>query len=154
VLTVDTIPLFQLPIVDFQLPIWTLGETFSQSTIGNRQLEISLGLFMIRMFAATATKLPKPEPIRRGLLILCRYVVAALAVVTLKNNIIARHIVISDFQLPIGQLRLRPPCFKLAIGNRKSTLFPIPQPHLSCRRPLSGHLLESRIVTPSPSRSA
>jgi hypothetical protein len=46
---------------------------------------------MISVFAATATKLTKLKPIRRGLLILGRYVVAAFAINTLKNNIIARH---------------------------------------------------------------
>jgi hypothetical protein len=50
-----------------------------------------LGLFMISVFAATATELAELKPIRRGLFILGRYVVAALALVTLKNNIIAWH---------------------------------------------------------------
>ena len=55
-----------------------------------------LGLFMISVFAATATELTKLKPIRRGLLILGRYVVAALACTTLKNNIIAWH----NFKIP------------------------------------------------------
>jgi hypothetical protein len=59
-----------------------------------------LGLFMISVFAATATELAKLQPIRRGLFILGRYVVAALALITLKNNIIARHTGISGFRLP------------------------------------------------------
>jgi hypothetical protein len=46
---------------------------------------------MISVFAATATELAKLKPIGRGLLILGRYVVAALAYVTLKHNIIAWH---------------------------------------------------------------
>jgi hypothetical protein len=46
---------------------------------------------MISVFAATATELAKLKPIRRGLLILGRYVVAALACTTLKDNIIAWH---------------------------------------------------------------
>ena len=50
-----------------------------------------LGLFMISVFAATATELAELKPIRRGFLILGRYVVAAFAVGTLKNNIIAWH---------------------------------------------------------------
>jgi hypothetical protein len=50
-----------------------------------------LGFFMISVFAATATELAELKPIRRGLFILGRYVVAALALVTLKNNIIAWH---------------------------------------------------------------
>jgi hypothetical protein len=46
---------------------------------------------MISVFAATATELAKLKPIRRGLFILGRYVIAALACATLKNNIIAWH---------------------------------------------------------------
>jgi len=80
---------------------------------------------MIRVFAATATKLSKLEPIRRGLLILCRYVVAALAVVTLKDDIIAWHTVfpISDCRLPIGHLRPKPALLQLTIGNPQRSLF-------------------------------
>jgi hypothetical protein len=51
---------------------------------------------MISVFAATATELAKLKPIRRGLFILGRYVVAALALTTLKNNIIAWHLLIPD----------------------------------------------------------
>jgi hypothetical protein len=57
---------------------------------------------MISVFAATATELAELKPIRRGLFILGRYVVAAFAVDTLKNNIIAWHSVISNFRLPIS----------------------------------------------------
>jgi len=57
---------------------------------------------MISVFAATATELAKLKPIRRGLFILGRYVVAALTLTTLKNNIIAWHPAISDFRLPIS----------------------------------------------------
>jgi hypothetical protein len=60
--------------------------------MGNWQSEMSLGFFMISVFAATATELAKLKPIRRGLLILGRYVVTAFAVNTLKNNIIAWHL--------------------------------------------------------------
>ena len=56
---------------------------------------------MISVFTATATELAKLKPIRRGLFILGRYVVAALTVNTLKHNIIAWHLLISDFRLPI-----------------------------------------------------
>jgi hypothetical protein len=56
---------------------------------------------MISVFAATATELAELKPIRRGLLILGRYVVPTLTVITLKNNIIAWHLLISDFRLPI-----------------------------------------------------
>ena len=50
---------------------------------------------MISVFAATATELAELKPIRRGLLILGRYVVTAFACTTLKNNIIAWHLLIS-----------------------------------------------------------
>jgi hypothetical protein len=59
---------------------------------------------MVSVFAATATELAELKPVRRGLFILGRYVVAALAINTLKNNIIAWHFFlfpISDCQLPI-----------------------------------------------------
>ena len=46
---------------------------------------------MISVFAATAAELAKLKPVRRGLLILGRYVVSTLACTTLKNNIIAWH---------------------------------------------------------------
>jgi hypothetical protein len=50
-----------------------------------------LRFFMISVFAATATELAELKPIRRGLLILGRYVVTALTSTTLKNNIVAWH---------------------------------------------------------------
>jgi hypothetical protein len=52
---------------------------------------------VISVFAATATELAELKPIRRGFLILGRWVVAALACTTLKNNFIAWHL----FLLPI-----------------------------------------------------
>ncbi len=88
-LTVDTIPL--QPIADCQFAIADWSLTSRQSEIGNWQSAMLLGLFMISVFAATATELAELKPIRRGLFILGRYVVAALALVTLKNNIIAWH---------------------------------------------------------------
>ena len=51
-----------------------------------------LGFLMISVLATTATELTKLKPIRRGLLILGRYVVPTLTVITLKNNIIAWHL--------------------------------------------------------------
>jgi hypothetical protein len=86
-----------LPIADWRLLIDAISR---QSEIGNQQSAMLLGLFMISVFAATATELAKLQPIRRGLFILGRYVVAALALITLKNNIIARHTGISGFRLP------------------------------------------------------
>ena len=50
-----------------------------------------LRLFMISVFTATATELAELKPVRRGLLILGRDVIAALTVNTLKHNIIAWH---------------------------------------------------------------
>jgi hypothetical protein len=50
------------------------------------------GLFMISVFAATATELAKLKPIGRGLFILGRYVVAAFTNTTLKSNILAWHL--------------------------------------------------------------
>jgi hypothetical protein len=58
---------------------------------GHWQPEMSFSFFMISVFATTATKLAELKPIRRGLLVLCRYVIAALTIGTLKHNIIARH---------------------------------------------------------------
>jgi len=60
-----------------------------EPTPGTWNLAPLLGLFMISVFSATATELTKLKPIRRGLLILGRYVVPTLTVITLKNNIIA-----------------------------------------------------------------
>jgi hypothetical protein len=99
VLTVDTIPLQTLPIANLRLPI---DRTDTQSKIGNWQSAMLLGFFVISVFAATATELAELKPIRRGFLILGRYVVATLAINTLKNNIIAWHPDISDFRLPIA----------------------------------------------------
>ena len=47
---------------------------------------------MISVLTATAAELAELKPIRRGLLILGRYVVPTLTLVTLKNNIIAWHL--------------------------------------------------------------
>jgi hypothetical protein len=43
------------------------------------------------MLAATATKLTEFQAVRRGLLILGRHVIPALASLTLEDNIIAWH---------------------------------------------------------------
>ena len=55
-----------------------------------------LRFLMISVFTATATELAELKPIRRGLFILGRDVVAALTVDTLKHNIIAWHTLIPD----------------------------------------------------------
>jgi len=62
---------------------------------------------MISVFAATATELAELKPIRRGLFILGRYVVAAFAINTLKNNIIAWHLFLLP-ELCISFFVLRP----------------------------------------------
>jgi hypothetical protein len=82
-----------------------------------------LCFLVISVFAATAAELAKLKPVRRGLLILGRYVVSALACTTLKNNIIAWHLIISDFRLPIpidyysSNLRVPTGNRQLEIGN-------------------------------------
>jgi membrane glycosyltransferase len=91
VLTVDTIPLQTFPIANLRLQIARCRNANQKSAIGNWQSEMLLGFFMISVFAATATELAELKPIRRGLFILGRYVIAALACTTLKNNIIAWH---------------------------------------------------------------
>ena len=101
-LTVDTIPLQTFPIANLRLQIARRRNANQKSAIGNWQSEMLLGLFMISVFAATAAELAKLKPVRRGLLILGRYVVSALACTTLKNNIIAWHLLISDFRFPIA----------------------------------------------------
>jgi hypothetical protein len=52
---------------------------------------VLLGLFMTRVLAATATEFAEFQAIRRGLLILGRHVVPALAILALKHNVIAWH---------------------------------------------------------------
>ena len=73
VLTVDTIPLRLLTIVDNHSPI------------------SSLGLFVTRVASATATELAEFQAVGRGLLVLGRHVVPTLTFVTLKHNVIAWH---------------------------------------------------------------
>ncbi len=52
---------------------------------------------MISVFTATVAELAKLKPIRRGLFILGRYVIAALTISTLKHNVVAWHLFISNF---------------------------------------------------------
>jgi hypothetical protein len=78
---------FQLPIADFKNPALLSNR---QSKIANSAMA-SLGLFVSRVFAATATEFTKLQPVRRGLLILGRNVVPALTFVTLKHNVVSRH---------------------------------------------------------------
>ncbi len=90
VLTVDTIPL--RPQTRGLGDTGTRGEPHRVSVSPRLRVGFSLRLFMISVFAATATELAELKPIRRGFLILGRYVVATLAINTLKNNIIAWHL--------------------------------------------------------------
>jgi len=46
---------------------------------------------MISVLATTATELTKLQPVRRGLFILSRDVIAVLTNATLKNYVISRH---------------------------------------------------------------
>ena len=98
-LTVDTIPLRLR--TQGREDTGTRGEPHRVSVSPRLRVGSSLGLFMISVFAATATELAKLKPIGRGLFILGRYVVAALACITLKNNIIAWHNSILIFVLCI-----------------------------------------------------
>jgi hypothetical protein len=86
-----------------------------------------LGLFVTGMFAATATELTKLKPVRRGLLVLGRYVVPALTVITLEHNVVAWHLFY--FRVPIADCQLAlTKClfFQLAIGNWKPASLLIP----------------------------
>ena len=94
-LAVDTIPLWTLPIADFQLPIY--ADLTKKLEIGNWQSEMSLRFFMIRVLTAAPAELLKLQAIRSCLLVLRRYVIAALAIAALQYNVIAWHI-----SFPIG----------------------------------------------------
>jgi hypothetical protein len=67
-------------IADFQLPI------------GNALLR----LFMIRVLTAAPAELLKLQAIRSCLLVLGRYVIAALTIAALQHNVIAWHYLIPD----------------------------------------------------------
>jgi hypothetical protein len=88
VLTVDTLPLTGFQIVDCRFQIDRSPDVNLKSAILNLQL---LSFLVISMLAATATELTKLKPIRRGLFILRRNVVAAFTSLTLKNYVISRH---------------------------------------------------------------
>ncbi len=90
-LTVDTIPLQTFPIANLRLPTVSQPNHPSESEIGNWQSKMLFRFLVIGVLAATATELAEFKPVGRGLLILGRYVVSTLAVVTLKHNIIAWH---------------------------------------------------------------
>jgi hypothetical protein len=120
VLTVDTIPLQTFPIANLRSPITPSQNNPSESEIGNWQSEMLFRFLMIGVLAATATELAEFKPVGRGLLIFGRNVVSTLTVVTLKHNIIAWHSLISNFRLPISNLRQ--PLHAFSIGNRQSAI--------------------------------
>ena len=78
-----------------------------------------LRFFMIRMLTAASAELPKLQTFSRRLLVLGCYVVAALAIRALQHNIVTRHNVISDFRLPISNLKAS---HRLAIHNWQSAI--------------------------------
>ena len=126
-LTVDTIPLH--PPRRGEGEKGRRGEsTISPCLPVSRSPCPSLGLFMISVFAATATELAKLKPIRRGLFILGRYVVAALTVDTLKHNIIAWHL-LNSFPILRSQINL-----KSEISNFKSEILKL---RLGCANRIS-----------------
>ena len=90
VLTVDTIPLLTLPIANLR---------FLVTSWRNRQWEseMSLGFLMIYVLTAATTELLELETFRGSLLVLCSYVVPALALDALQYDIITRH----KFKSPI-----------------------------------------------------
>ena len=88
-LTVDTIPLRILSISNCQFSCLTQPTPNRQSEIGNRQR--SLGLFVIRVFAAATAELTKLQPLGRSLFVLGRYVVTALANRALQHDVVTRH---------------------------------------------------------------
>src|SRR5438445_5457736 len=78
-----------------------------------------LRFFMIRMLTAASAELPKLQTFSRRLLVLGCYVVAALAIRALQHNIVTRHNVISDFRLPISNLKAS---HRFEIYNWQSTI--------------------------------
>jgi hypothetical protein len=112
-----------LPIVDFRVTIEILSPDWRWQI---QQSAMLLGLFMTGMFAATATELTELKPVRRGFLVLGRYVVAALTVVTLEHNVVAWHLFLSGRPLQPAKGRLTRFLIlnrQSAIGNRRSPLF-------------------------------
>ena len=117
-LTVDTIPLRRFQIFDFRSQIAVSGNNL-QSEILNLKLFCFL---MISVLATTATELTKLQPVRRGLFILSRDVIAVLTNATLKNYVISRHnsFPISNCQFPICSRNPSPNLIanrQLEIGN-------------------------------------
>ena len=88
-LTIDTIPLWRLRIVEFGLQIY-------KSEFRNHKSEI-LFAFPVHRMAATATaEFFEFQAVRRVLLVLCRHVITLFALGALQNYVISRHITSVD----------------------------------------------------------
>ena len=61
-------------------------------TVDTIPLRALLGLFVTSVLAATATEFAEFQAVGRGLLILGRHVVPTFALLTLKHNVIAWHL--------------------------------------------------------------
>ena len=107
-----------------------------------------LGLFMTGMFAATATELTELKPVRRGFLVLGRYVVAALTVVTLEHNVVAWHLFLSGRPLQLAKGRLTR--FLIPIGNRQLEIGDLPYSTTSLIVPAPTVRPPSRMANRSP----
>ena len=124
-LTVDTIPLQRLPIANC--------DADCRSPKPNRQLAIGnvlFRLFVISVFAATATELTKLQPVGRGFLILSRNVVAALTLATLKDDVVSRHILFPGLCLwPLAVIRsFQRPKTKVQSPSYSTTSETVPAP--------------------------
>lgn len=98
VLAVDTIPLDNILIADFQLSI----ESSTRRGITNRQSQMLFGLLMRCVLTTAAAELAEFQTLSRRLFVLRRYVIATLAITALQHNIVTRHnlkilFLISDF---------------------------------------------------------
>ena len=60
------------------------------------------GLLMRCVFTAAAAEFTEFQTLSRRLLILRRYVIAALAITALQHNIVTRHSLFPNFRLPIS----------------------------------------------------
>ena len=100
VLTVDTIPLHRETRRRGD-GVTRRKDKFAVSPRLPFPVSFSLSFFVARMLSATTAKLLKLQPIRRGFLVFGRRVVAALTLVALEHNVIARHNNSPYFQLPI-----------------------------------------------------
>ena len=66
---------------------------------------MSLRFFMIRVLTAAPAELLKLQAIRSCFLVLGRYVIAALAITALQNNIVAWHYSTTSLTVPAPTVR-------------------------------------------------